>query len=107
MTGRPLRAVDGERAAERRPRRPVGRGVALAFAAALVALGLLLWSRAELADRVRDLEAQIATLEQEVAARDGAIDAQRRRFEEVGSRLDELQSRLEGVRALVRESDAE
>ena len=110
---RHLRALDGEAApVSERPRRP-RRGaprplLPLALAAALaLALGLGFWSRAELATRVRDLEAQVGALESTLAERDGVIEAQRRRFEAVGTELDAVQLRLEAVRALVRESDAE
>ncbi len=108
---RHLRALDGEEVAgsERPPRRRAPRGLLpLALAATLfLVLGLGFWSRAELATRVRDLEAQVGALESTLAERDGVIETQRRRFEAVGSELDAMQSRLEAVRTLVRESDAE
>jgi uncharacterized coiled-coil protein SlyX len=102
-TPRHLRPVEEQAPPEtvvrqRGPGRPV---VGLLAGALVVLLGLLLWSRFQLASRVAALESELTTLEQTLAVREGVIAAQTRRMGDVGDALEDVRARLDEVQAVL------
>ena len=99
-----LRAVphpdqDGAQPAEQDWRPPAPSASSrwmIALAAALaISLGLLAWSRMQLAERIDVLEGEVRALEAAVERRNVVIDAQDDRLDDVRARIGDLRSLLD------------